>query len=331
LESDVRVRQRRIFVFGSLNVDLVQRIARLPVLGETMEGSGLQMFAGGKGANQACAAARLGGRVAMAGKVGDDVFGSRLISELQAEQVDTSRVRRSSHPTGAAMILLLPQGENVIVISPGANSDVTPEAALDAVEEGEAEDILLCQLETPIDANRAVLRAARMRGMVTLLDPAPAHPLSNDLLESVSVLTPNQTEASSVLGASDMTIESMSAARELAKTLLGRGPEAVIIKMGALGCLVARAREFIEIPGHRVKVADTTGAGDTFNGALAVALSEGKELVDAAQFANAAAALSVGQPGAMSSTPTRSALTKFLDEVSITSDGGWHRTYVHSE
>jgi ribokinase len=210
------------------------------------------------------------------------------------------------------MILLLPDGENVIVISPGANSDVTAETAIEAIEEGNRGDLLLCQLETPMEANRAVLHTAREQGMITLLDPAPAQTLSPDLLSSVSVLTPNQTEAPVVLGRPGTEIESLALARELARALLERGPEAVIIKLGPLGCLVARGSECVSIPGHAVKVVDTTAAGDTFNGALAVALSEGKELSAAAWFANAAAALSVGQAGAMRSIPTLPALTEFL-------------------
>lgn len=316
--SDLAVPRRQIFVFGSLNIDLVQRVARLPILGETIEGSELRVFAGGKGANQACAAARLGGAVTMAGKIGDDVFGSRVTSELQAAGVDTSRVETSVHSTGAAMILVLPDGENLIVISPGANGDLTPQTAIDAIEGAKTGDLLLCQLETPIEANRAVLHAARERGMITLLDPAPAQPLPLDLLSFVSVLTPNQTEASVVLGRPGTEAASLALARDLARALLDLGPQAVIVKLGPLGCLVAQGSEFVAIPGHAVKAVDTTGAGDTFNGALAVALSEGQELPAAARFANAAAALSVQGMGAMSSIPTRSALMEFLNAMAGT-------------
>ena len=312
-EFDQRAETRKIFVLGSLNADLVQRVARLPLSGETIAGEELQMFAGGKGANQACAAARLGGRVAMAGRVGNDAFGARLRAELEECGVDTRRVETCPTTTGAATILVLPSAENVIVISPGANGTVTAAAGIDAVSEGQPGDLLLCQLEVPLEANIAALQAARGRGMIGILDPAPASILPEEMLSVVSILIPNQTEAAAVLGRSGREIESVDAARDLAAELLRVGPEVVIIKLGRLGCLVARAGESVAVAGHSVTAIDTTAAGDTFSGALAAELSRGKELLEAVRFANAAAALCVTKAGAIDSIPALADVNEFLE------------------
>lgn len=303
---------RRIFVFGSLNIDLVQRVGRLPVAGETLAGDQLQIFSGGKGANQACAAARLGGTVSIAGRVGDDPFGVRLTTELEQSGVDTSRVETSRRETGAAIILVLPSGENVIVISPGANGTVTAEQAKATLSEGKSGDILLCQLEVPLEASLAALRAAREKGMIGILDPAPAMPIPEEALSVVSILIPNQTEAAGLLNRSEVENESVETARELASELLLRGPEIVIVKLGRQGCLIARDGEMTALPGYPVHAVDTTAAGDTFSGGLAAELSRGAELEAAVRFANAAAALSVTKPGAISSIPARAAVLEFL-------------------
>ena len=304
---------RRIFVFGSLNIDLVQRVERLPVAGETLAGEQLQIFSGGKGANQACAAARLGGSVYMAGRVGEDAFGARLKKELAQSGVDVSRVETGKAETGAAIILVLPSGENVIVISAGANGTVTADAASSALAEGKPGDILLCQLEIPIDATLQALETARKQGMISILDPAPAKGLPNDALSFVSILIPNETEAASMLGRSGPEGESLEKARELASELLQHGPEVVILKLGRQGCLVAKGDEVSAFPGHRVRAVDTTAAGDTFSGALAAELSRGEELATAVRFANAAAALCVTKSGAISSIPTRADVLDFLN------------------
>lgn len=313
--------QRKILVVGSLNADLVQNVPRVPNPGETIEGSELQMFCGGKGANQACAAARLGGVVRMAGMVGEDVFGARLVAELAAAGVDVSRIGRSAKATGAATIFVLPTGENLIVLSPGANAEVSAASALEAVDAQEAGDLLLCQFEIPMQTVVAALLAARKRGVLTILDPAPAKPMPAEMFAAVSVLTPNQSEAAAILGEAAGEICSMDDARVAADRLLQRGPEAAIVKMGGLGCVVATEKFSVEIAGHAVKAVDTTGAGDTFNGALAVALGEGADLVEAARFANGAAALSVMRAGAIQSIPTRDALDRFLQDNSAAMAG----------
>ena len=304
---------KRILVLGSLNIDLVQRVPRMPLPGETLQGSDLRIFVGGKGANQACAAARLGGsgHVQMAGKVGDDVFAERLRRELQGAGVDTESVRESNGASGSATIFVLPSGENVIVISPGANADVSPEFARQAVESLRAGDLLLCQLETPLEAVGAALKAATERNVVTILDPAPAQPLPDDWFASITILTPNQTEAAILTGQSTPP-ENTTEAEVVARNLQARGARTVIVKMGNQGCLIADGNGATGIPAFEVQPVDTTAAGDTFNGALAATLANVATLPDAARFANAAAALSVTKPGAISSIPTRLEVDQFL-------------------
>ena len=304
-------RRRRIVVLGSLNIDLVQRVPRMPVAGETLTGGDLQTYAGGKGANQACAAALLGGQVAMAGMVGHDVFSDRLLAELKTAGVDTKSVGKVAVSTGTAVIFVLPNGENSIVISPGANGEVTAAFALQAIEELQAGDFLLCQLETPMESVTAVMKAAHRKGVTTVLDPAPAHGLPEELLRATSILTPNQTEAG-FLTCTTEAIETMDQAVNAARQLQSRGTPVVIVKMGAHGCLVADGVQVTEVPGFSVQAVDTTAAGDTFNGALAVGLAEGMNLMDATSFASAAAAMSVTKPGAIASMPSRSQVDQFL-------------------
>jgi ribokinase len=302
---------KQILVLGSLNIDLVQRVPRLPQPGETLKGGKLQIFIGGKGANQACAAALTGGNVAMAGMVGNDVFADRLLQELRDSGVNTNMVRAADTSSGSAGIFVLPNGENAIVISPGANGEVSAEFARNAVGSLQTGDFLLCQLEIPLEAVEAAMDAAHERGVVTLLDPAPAAELPDDLLRSVSILTPNQTEAAFLTGALKAP-ENITEAETAARILQSHGAYAVIVKMGEQGCLLADGSTATTIAGFRVDAVDTTAAGDTFNGALATALAEGVSLPEAARFAHAAAALSVTKPGAIASIPTRAQVEQFL-------------------
>lgn len=302
---------KRIRVLGSLNIDLVTRVPRIPAVGETLQGGDLQIFVGGKGANQACAAGLLGGNVAMAGKVGNDVFANRLIAELQSAGVKTELVEQTDSPSGTAIIFVLPHGDNSIVISPGANADVSSDFALKAIEDMEAGDLLLCQLEIPLESVHAALESASKNGIITILDPAPARPLSDKLLSCVNILTPNQTEAALLLGDLEPP-EDYVQAEIAARKLQARGPGTVIVKMGARGCFIAERDDLFAKDGFPVQATDTTAAGDTFNGALAAALASGKTLADASLFANAAAALSVTKPGAIASIPHLEEVQKFL-------------------
>ncbi len=305
---------RRVYVLGSINIDLVQRVPRMPLPGETLHGDGLQIFVGGKGANQACAAARLGAEVCMAGRVGDDAFAERLIRELQSADVDTQLVSQSPGPSGSATIFVLPDGENTIVTSAGANAELSNEFATQVGDQLQAGDLLLCQLETPLGAVFSAIQAARRKQATTILDPAPACALPDELLSYIDVLTPNQTEAAILLGVSEIPAR-FAEAEAAARKLQARGAKAVIVKLGAQGCFVAEEEHTTALEGWDVDVIDTTAAGDTFNGGLAAALAGGASLTAAARFANAAAALSVMKAGAIASIPTRSAVEQLLSSL----------------
>jgi ribokinase len=304
-----------VAVVGSLNMDFVVTVPRLPAPGETVLGRDFQMIPGGKGANQACAAGKLGaGSVLtrMAGRVGYDLFADHLKASLAAAGVDVSAVHATkSQPTGVALIWVEESGQNAIVVASGANHafHASEVEALRPVFRGAA--LALFQLETPLKTVEAALAVAREEGARTVLDPAPARPLARELLERVDLLTPNESEACLLLGRAPgrLTFEE---APEVAAALLAMGPRAVILKLGELGCYFADAERSLASPGFAVEARDTTAAGDTFNGALAVALAEGMALERALEFANAAAALSVTRLGAQASIPTRVEVNAFL-------------------
>lgn len=304
--------QPQIVVIGSLNADLVQKVERLPKPGETIAGGSLETFSGGKGANQAVAAGRMGARASMIGQVGDDSLSQILRKSLQAAGVDQTAVGVSNTSTGSAIILVFPDGENVIVIAPGANATVTPEVAAERLRGLEQGAFLLSQLEIPIQSVERSLEVAKARGATTILDPAPARELSGDLLRHVDYLTPNETESATLLGDSGLAMEDGPAMERAAERILALGPQAVVLKLGARGCLIASAEGFHRVPGFKVEAVDTTAAGDVFNGAFATALAEGQAVPLAARFANAAAAMSVTRPGAQDSVPSREAVDRFL-------------------
>jgi len=295
-------------------MDLVIGVERLVTEGETLPGSELRLFAGGKGANQACAAARLGGRVAMVAQVGQDSFGAQLIASLESVGVDTSRIGRVECATGYAVIFVLPDGRNSIVISPGANATLTPEAALDRLDCVGDGGYLLAPLEIPIETVTRVMAEAKARGAVTILDPAPARPLEPALLRHVDILTPNQVEAAVIAGRGDQAARDARDALQLADLLVRRGASTVVVKMGEGGCVVRAGELSAVAPAFPVAAVDTTAAGDVFNGALAVALHEAMPLLDAVVFANAAAAVAVTRPGAQASIPSRAEADRFLQE-----------------
>ncbi|MFI6411190.1 ribokinase [Streptomyces sp. NPDC050585] len=286
----------RITVLGSTNMDLVAYVPRAPRLGETVTGREFRTVPGGKGANQAVAAARAGARVSMIGAVGSDDFGTRLRHALDESGVDTSLLRTADGPSGTAHIVVDDEGSNAIVVVPGANASVTGITPHDEARIA-ASDALLLQLELPLDAVRAGAQAARRHGVRTVLTPAPAQPLPRELLALVDLLVPNEHEAATLAGVADP--------RAAAEELLRDVPE-VVVTLGAAGCLyVARGADPVTVPARRVRAVDTTAAGDTFTGALAVALGEGRPVPDALAWASAAASLSVGRAGASSSMPHR--------------------------
>ena len=301
----------RITVVGSLNTDLVIRAPHLPSVGETVTGGEFATFPGGKGANPAVAAARLGARVAMVGCVGGDDFGRRLTDGLRQDGVDVTHVRVDAESaSGTALITVDPQGQNTIVVAPGGNRRLTPEDVARAEALIAESSVLLVQLEVPMDAVLAAARLAYARGVRVVLDPAPAprQPLPAELYRLVDVLTPNEGEAAAL---SAVTVTDEGAAGIAAAHLLRAGTRAVVIKLGARGAFVHDGTRSEMVPGIRVDAVDTTAAGDAFAGALAVGLAEGKDLIDAVHFANAAGALSVTRRGAQPSMPFRAEVEAF--------------------
>jgi len=307
-------------VVGSLNMDFVVQVERLPAPGETVLGSDFKTIPGGKGANQACAAGRLGGSAVharMIGRVGVDSFGDQLKASLAAAGVDVSSVMGTrAQPTGVALIWVEESGQNSIVVASGANWSLSA-ADIESVRSAfHGARCALFQLETPLEAVSAAMAAARGQGALTILDPAPAQPLSSDLLSAVSVLTPNEPEACILLGRPAARV-GPAEALELASALRARGPAAVVLKLGDQGCLYADASQTLRSPAFRVEAVDSTAAGDTFNAGLAVALAEGRPIGQALRFANAAAAISVTRLGAQSSVPSRAAVEEFLRQRSV--------------
>jgi ribokinase len=299
----------RLVIFGSLNMDFVVRVERLPGPGETALGSGFQMLPGGKGANQACAAGRIGSGVvsaAMAGRVGYDLFADHLKASLAAAGVDVSRVSATkAQPTGVALIWVDRQGQNSIVVASGANHALSANDTEMLRPAFSGASYALFQLETPLDAVEAALSLARELGVRTILDPAPAQPLSTNLLSLVDILTPNESEACLLLNR-PLTRLSPEEAPSVAAALRRMGPRAVVIKMGDLGCFYSGKERELFVPAFPVAAVDSTAAGDVFNASLAVALAEGKEITEALRFANAAGAISVTRMGAQPSVPMRS-------------------------
>jgi ribokinase len=298
-----------IVVVGSTNTDMVIKASHLPQPGETILGGTFFMSAGGKGANQAVAAARLGGSVLFIAKTGYDIFGKQSIELLEKEGIDISCIQRDHYqPSGVALITVDDKGENCIVVAPGANAALTVEDIDEVKEKIENASLLLIQLETPIETVEHVATIAASKKIKFILNPAPAAKLNDELLKKISIITPNQKETEMLTGIKVM--EELSA-KQAVNFLHNKGIETVIITMGAMGAFVFHEKKYSMIPGHKVNVVDTTAAGDVFNGALVVALSEGKTMEDAVTFACKAAAISVTRLGAQASAPARKEVESF--------------------
>jgi ribokinase len=305
----------RILVVGSVNLDMVVKGRRLPGPGETVSGGRFIMAAGGKGANQAVAAARLGAEVALVAKVGRDVFGDQAIEHYRGEGILTDCILRDpADATGVALILVDDRGENLISVASGANHRLTPEEVQRCADRIRSADVLMLQLEIPMDVVCAAARIAAEAGVPVVLDPAPAAPLPDGLLECVAYLTSNESEAAQLSG---MAVDDEASARDAAGRLLAAGARRVLVTLGAKGALLAEAERSVLISSVPVDAVDTTAAGDAFNGGLACAVGRGMPLAEAVRYACLAGALSATRLGAQPSLPHADELQQFLKSTAV--------------
>jgi len=303
----------RIVVVGSSNTDMVVKSDRLPAAGETVTGGQFVMAPGGKGANQAVAAARLGAEVTFVAKVGTDMFGDQAIEGYKQDGILTDLILRDSEfHTGVALILVDGAGENLISVASGANHALTPGDLDTAVERIRSASVLMLQLECPLDTVTRAAEIAAEAGVAVLFDPAPAPdgPLDAELLQNITFLTPNETEATRLTG---VQVTDEDSAQAAAERLLAAGARYVIVTLGSKGALVAGPGESTLVSGHAVEAADSTAAGDAFNGGLAAGLAHGMSLPDAVEQANRVGALSVTRLGAQPSLPTADEVKRFAE------------------
>lgn len=310
------MQQPKVTVLGSANIDLVIRTQRLPNKGETLIGDAFDIFTGGKGFNQATACSRLGAHVTFIGRIGDDPFANILRTAIESEKINTQHVKTDADSgTGIATIVVQPDGDNNIIVVPRANMQITP-TDIDEAEESIANaDVLMLQLETPIDASERAAEIARANDTIVMLDPAPVRPLPSILLEKVDILKPNRTEASELSGHVITTPESaITAAKALQTQLAKDGLSAVVLTLGEDGLILCTETQARYVPAIETDVVDTTGAGDAFSGALATSLADGNDLIPSVRFAVAAGAAAVSVLGATPSMPTHESLNQFLEK-----------------
>jgi ribokinase len=301
----------KIVVVGSSNVDMVVKAPHIPRPGETVMGGDFLSVAGGKGANQAVGAARAGGDVTFVARVGNDVFGEQTIEGLKKDNIDVSHITRDADaPSGVALIFVGADGANSIAVAPGANARLTPKDIEAAASSITTADVLILQLETPMETVLAAAQLAHENGVKVILNPAPACPLSDELLAYVTLLTPNESEAGTL---TDIPTGDEKGDAAAAAALYDKGIETVLLTLGARGVYTHTADWKGHVAGFKVKAVDSTAAGDVFNGALAVAIAEGKDLNEAINFANAAGALAVTRLGAQPSAPTREEIESLLE------------------
>lgn len=304
-----------ICVIGSSNIDLTARVPRLPKLGETLKGYTFHLGYGGKGANQAVTAAKLGARVTMVTKLGRDVFGEDTLKNYRAHGVDTTFIRfDDAHASGIAMIFVDDHAQNCIVIVPGANATLGPDDVRAAAYAIRAADALVCQLETPIETTLEAFRIARAANVRTILNPAPAASLPAELLTLTDICIPNEIEIEMLTGVS---VTSVTESERAARALLARGVRTVIVTLGERGALLVTNDTVEHVVPITVSAVDPTGAGDAFIGSLAVFLGEGMVLRDAIRRANAIAALSVTKPGTQTSFPKRDEADAFCRQQGL--------------
>ena len=304
----------KIFVIGSANTDMVIKSAKLPLPGETILGGSFFMNAGGKGANQAVAASRLGGMVALVAKVGNDIFGKQTIESLQKENINTDFVfTDDTAPSGTALIMVNEEGENCIAVAPGANANLSP-GDIEKVKDIDKADILVLQLEIPMDTIAAVVKKANANHQRVIINPAPAHILDDEILKGLFLIAPNEAEASLLTG---ISVADEKSAAQAAEVLLNNGVQNVIITLGKKGAYFQNKELKLLVNAPVVQALDTTAAGDTFSGALAVALTENLDQTAigwemAIQFAVEAASISVTRLGAQASVPYRNEIEVLL-------------------
>ena len=298
----------KIVVIGSSNTDMVVRSERLPRPGESVIGGGFMMAGGGKGANQAVAVARMGHRVLFAAAVGNDMFGDAAVAAYRRFGIDTTYIARKDTPSGVALIMVDGAGQNSISVALGANNTLTVEDVMPALEQVESGDIVLLQLEIPMETVDACVAVAAAKGARVVLNPAPAAVVSEHTLSKLYLITPNQTEVQTLTGV-DVTDE--TTAQLAAQVLVSHGVERVVITMGSAGAYLYEGGKGVLIPACKVSAVDTTAAGDVYNGALCAALAEGQSLQDALKFATKASAISVTRVGAQPSVPTREEVDNF--------------------
>lgn len=298
---------RSIVVIGSSNTDMVIKADKFPLPGETILGGKFFMFPGGKGANQAVAASRLGGNVTFIAKVGNDIFGKQALQQFKKEGIRTEYIIPDADlPSGVALITVDAKGENTIVVAQGSNGNLSAQDVHRAEKEFESLEIVLMQLEIPISTVVHAARLAKQKGKKVILNPAPAMPLPSDLFSDLFMITPNKSETEAITG---MEIRDMNSVRTAASKIRDKGVEHVVITLGPEGAFIFDDDGGRHIDAPRVNAVDSTAAGDVFNGALAVAISEGKSIDDAVSFANRAAAISVTKMGAQASAPYRNELS----------------------
>jgi ribokinase len=297
---------KKIVVVGSCNTDMVIKADRLPVPGETILGGTFFMNPGGKGANQAVAAARMGGVVTLISKTGNDVFGKQSVMLYNAENIKTDFIFSDpKQPSGVALITVDSNGENCIVVASGANASLSPSDMNKARGEIESSDLLLMQLEIPIETVEYVAAMASKKGIKVILNPAPAQALSEQLLKNLYIIIPNKSEAEILSGIKVTDVESATKAADI---ISAKGVDIVVITLGSQGALIKENNEYQFVKAYKVDTIDTTAAGDTFCGAVCVGLSEGKSILDSVKMAARAAALTVTRMGAQGSIPYRSEL-----------------------
>ena len=292
---------KNICVIGSLNMDLVVNVDTMPKPGQTIIGSNFKEVPGGKGANQAVAMARLNGNVSMIGKVGEDGFGQTLINSLKNDKVDTTYIQTSKGATGVALITVDKNAQNSIVVSPGANFEVKEDDIDNNIEAIKNSDIVVLQLETPLNTIKYALNKAKELNKYTILNPAPAVKLDDEIIKNVDLLTPNETELEIISGVSIETEEDIQKAAQI---MIEKGVKELIVTLGSKGSLYINKEKSMLKKAYKDEAVDTTAAGDSYTGALAVALSQDKNIEDAMDFASKVGALSVLKEGAQSSLPT---------------------------